>query len=328
MPVELILLLIGLLGLWFSSGIVVENTKKIASYMGISQTLIGLSVISIGTSLPEIATSILAGIDVTKGIDASGIVVGTNIGSGLAQITLIMGITVVIGGKLKASKRVLKRDGTMVLIAIVLMFLVGLTGLKILRIEGIVLIGMYIVYLYYISKNEEVGKKIRKEFSKDNEHDGSRYRSLKICLFMVMGIVVLIIASHLVVNNAILLAEQMNWAKSFVAVMIIGVGTGLPELTTAIRAIKEKAGDISIGTLLGSNITDPMFSLATGAIAASSFGLIVDKNLLYFDIPFWFMSTLIALHMFGKKKFLSPKNGMILIGIYVIFAFIKFSYFR
>jgi len=111
MQVELILLLIGLLGLWFSAGIVIENTKKIAAYLGISQTLIGLSVISIGTSLPEISTNILAGIDVTKGIDASGIAVGTNIGSCLAQITLIIGLTAVIGGKLKTSKRVLQRDG-------------------------------------------------------------------------------------------------------------------------------------------------------------------------------------------------------------------------
>lgn len=327
MRIEIVLLVVGLIGLWYGAGIIIENTKRFAQYIGISQSLIGLSVISIGTSLPEIATNIWAGIDVSRGIDASGIAIGTNIGSCMAQITLILGLTLLIGGRLKAEKRILKRDGLMVVVAILLMFFTGFTQFKITAQEGFVLIFLYLVYLYYISSSEDMGKKIKREFSKDVTHDGSRFRSLYIFLFIAVGIVILIVSSRLVVENAIVLAETMNWAKSFVAVMIIGVGTSLPELTTAIRAIREKAVGISMGTLIGSNITDPMFSLGAGALAAGTTGLLVEPNLLYFDIPFWFVATVGMLLLFAKKRILFKKHGLIFVFVYAVFATIKFTYF-
>jgi len=327
MYIEIVLLIIGLIGLWYGAGIVIDNTKRFAQYIGISQSLIGLSVISIGTSLPEIATNIWAGIDVSRGIDASGIAVGTNIGSCMAQITLLMGLTLLIGGKLKTGKRILKRDGLMVVVATLLMFFTGMTQFKITAQEGFMLIFLYGVYLYYISSREDMGKKIKKEFSKDVIHDGSRFRSLHNVFFIAVGLVLLIVFSRLVVQNAIVLAETMNWAKSFVAIMIIGVGAGLPELTTAIRAIREKAADISVGTLIGSNITDPMLSLGTGALAAGTTGLLVEPNLLYFDIPFLFVATVGVLLLFGKKQILLKKHGLIFVFVYAVFATIKFTYF-
>jgi len=146
---------------------------------------------------------------------------------------------------------------------------------------------------------------------------------------MALGIAILIFASDLVVGSALILAEVWGVTQSFVGVMIVGVGTGLPELSTAIRAIFKKAGGISLGTLIGSNITDPLFALPVGAMAAGV-GLTFDKNLLFFDIPFWFIASIIALCMFckgmkmGKEK---KKDGFILIGIYLLFVFLKLTFF-
>jgi len=319
MYLELLFLIIGIIGLWLGSLMVVESAKNLAKILGISQILIGLTVISIGTSLPEIATNIKSGL-----LKASGIAIGTNIGSDIMQITFILGITAVIG-TIIATKKIVKRDGLMVLGAIVLMFLVGITGYKITRIEGIILVALYLAYIFYISKKEHFIGKIRKKIGDDFiKH---KTEGLKDIVLMVLGIVILIYAADFVVNNALKLADYWNVSQSFIGVMIIGVGTGLPELSTAITGIFRKAHGISLGTLIGSNITNPMLSLGFGAIASGSFGLIFEKNLLFFDIPFLFIASVIALLLLGKNMKLERKEGFILLGLYALFVFFKIRFF-
>ncbi|NQV09038.1 sodium:calcium antiporter [Candidatus Woesearchaeota archaeon] len=323
--IELFLLILGLIGLFIGSGLVVEAVKKLSTTFGISHTFIGLTVISIGTSLPEIATNISAGLK-----HASGIAIGTNIGSCLAQITLIFGITGLIG-YLHGRKHTLKRNGFMVLFAIAMMFIVGffignsVTDNIITWYEGLFLIIIYLVYLIYLVKKENFRIKVRDGIKLSTREE--KIQNLKNLFYMIIGISVLVYAAHIVVQNAIKLSQAWGVAESFVGVMIIGVGAGLPELSTAIRGIMKKAGDISVGTLIGSNITDPLFSLGAGAVAAGSTGLLVEKNLLFFDIPFWFLATVIAIGFLLSKNRLDKKEAVFLLLIYATFVFMKIKYF-
>jgi len=325
--IVLLFLGLGLVGLFIGSSLVVEAVKKLSSAFGISQTFIGLTVISIGTSLPEIATNISAGLE-----GASGIAVGTNIGSCLTQITLIFGLTGLIG-HLYGKKGLIKRDGSMVLIAILMMFLVGAfvsnsTADNVITwYEGLVLILVYIAYLTYLFRKEGFRKKVITGIHYRHIFKKEKLEDLKNVFFMIIGICVLVYASHVVVQNAMKLADVWDVAESFVGVMIIGVGTGLPELSTAIRAVMKKAGDISVGTLIGSNITDPLFSLGAGALAAGSAGLVFEKNLLYFDVPFWFIATIIALFFLWRKGRLEKKESVALLLLYAVFVFMKIKYF-
>ena len=219
----LILLILGLIGLWIGAILIIESAKKLAVRIGISQTLIGLSIISIGTSLPEIMTNVISGIGKAHGTELSGIAIGTNIGSCLTQITLIFGLTSLFG-KIHAKKKILKRDGLMVLFAIALMFLMGLDGI-ISRVEGFLLIVIYLSYLFYICKDEHVISKVNEEFN----HKDTRAANIRTFIFMLIGIFLLLYASNLVVDNAVALSEAWGVAQSFIGVMIVGVGTGLPE---------------------------------------------------------------------------------------------------
>ncbi len=337
--IPLFFVLIGIAGLYFGADYVVESAKNIAEKLKISHTLVGLTIISIGTSIPEIMTNLVSGLKIRQGIDASGIAVGTNIGSDVTQITFILGLTALFG-TMYASKKLFRRDGPMVLFSIIAVFIAGITGFVVGFWEGLVMLLIYFAYLYFTSEHERVIGKIYDKLTDWSKIDKRRYirsvleRAFKRgyiadAVLMTLGMIILVFASDLVVGSALELTEVWGVAQSFVGVMVVGVGTGLPELSTAIRAAFKNAGGISLGTLIGSNITDPMFALPVGAMAAGV-GLNFDRNLLLFDLPFWFIVTIIALTFFAVNKKVGKENkvhGSVLIMLYILFVFLKIRFF-
>ena len=321
---EILLFALGIILLWFGAEFVIEATKKLARKFHIPEMAIALTVISVGTSLPEIFTNITSGLKVRQGIDASGIAIGTNIGSDITQITLILGLTALLG-TMYATKKTIYRDGGMVLFSIIAFFYVGIDG-RISQLEGVVFVAIYLIYLYFISRDAHVNFESIRNGVADNNHN----KDVKILVqffFMAVGIALLIYGAEFVVNNALAIADTFGLAQSFLGVLIIGVGTALPEFSTAIRGILKKSEDISLGTLIGSNVTDPLFSTGLGAMVA---GFSFPKDLLFFDIPFWFIASLIALLLIHKKMRIGnedKKEGIILIMLFVIFVILKVRFF-
>ena len=325
---SLLFLLVGLGGLFLGSGYLVDGAKRIASMMKVSQTLIGLTIISIGTSIPEIMTNFFSGLKIRFGTEASGIALGTNVGSDITQITFILGLTSLLGVIL-ATKKILHRDGLMVLFGILLLFLFGLSDGTITALEGTIMLILYLLYLYHIGSDEDVLKKAKEELNSIGD-EGKIKDYVSNGVLILFGFGILFLATDIVVESAITLADQWGVAQSFIGVLIVGVGTGLPELSTSIRAVLKKAGDISLGTIIGSNITNPMFALPVGAIAAGSSGILVDHGILRFDIPYLFIATIIALaflHSGMRMGKQNKKEGYFLIGIYILFVFLKIRYF-
>ncbi len=319
-----ILLILGIVFLVMGADRVVEAAKKLSLKFHVSHAFIGLTIISIGTSLPEIFTNVFSGIKTLEGIEASGIAVGTNIGSCLSQITLVLGLTALLG-TMHITRKALFRDGFMILFSIALMFIFGLDG-SVSRIEGVFLLGGYMIYLYILSRHHDVVKNVSSEIrSKKQKH--KEINILKNMVYITIGIVLLVVGSDLVVNNALKISEMFGLAQSFVGVMIVGVGGALPELSTAIKGVLKKAQGISLGTLMGSNVTDPMFSLGSGALIS---GFSFAKNLLFFDLPFWFFATIAALVLIRKDMGIGKKDrwkGIILLALYAVFVVLKISFF-
>ena len=141
MQQEIILFIIGVIGLWLGAGITINGATEIAKKFKISYLFIGLTILSIGTSLPEIFTHIASSMKILQGIDASGVAVGTNIGSNIIQITLIMGM-IGLFAIIKSSKKIQKRDGLVMLGSIALLWILGLDG-SIARWEGLLLVLLY-----------------------------------------------------------------------------------------------------------------------------------------------------------------------------------------
>tara|TARA_Y100000310_G_scaffold148238_1_gene147487 strand:+ start:1252 stop:2193 length:942 start_codon:yes stop_codon:yes gene_type:complete len=312
MNLQTIYLLLGLMGIWISAGIVVINLQKIAKAINMTEAFIGLTVLSIATSLPEIFTHLVVSMDVLNGIDTSNIAIGSNIGSNIVQITFIMGL-IGLMVLVKSHQKILKIDSVVMLSGIILLFVMCLNG-KISRSEGFILTFVYIGYLIYLTK----GEKIFKNHHKLKDH------TLKHTLLTCMGLALLLYSAKVVVTNADALAALWGVRDSFIGSIVIGLTTALPELTVAIRAILKGSTGMSLGTLIGSNITNPLFALGIGAMVS---GYTVDKVITFFDIPFWFFVSLLVIFFFKKKMKLDKPEAVTLILLYLSYLFIKIMFF-
>ncbi len=307
---EVLLILFGLTGLWLGTELVIKGAVNIAEYYKLSQVFVGLAILSIGTDLPEIIIAINASLHNAIGnTDTSGIIIGNAIGSSFSQISIVLGTTGLVG-YLTLKKHHLFEDGVMLLGSVLLVILLGFDG-NITRIDGIVLIVVYLIYYFRLFHQERIGKKIKKEFSKHIRKD---------IIYLIIGIIIIIFTSELVVDNSISFAENFGIKQSFVGIIILGLGTSLPELALALNGVRKKASGLSVGNLIGSNIFDMLIPVGMGATISE---LEIEKNLILFDLPFLFILSFIVLFFFYKKKGLQKIEAAVLVGIFVLYTTLK-----
>ncbi|MBU0615499.1 MAG: sodium:calcium antiporter [Nanoarchaeota archaeon] len=313
MIIDLVILIGGLVALWLGAEFTINAAINIAKSMKISEGFIGLTILSIGTSLPEIFAHIYASIKIVRGGDGllSNLVVGTNIGSNIVQITFVLGMVGLLA-KVYSDEKILKIDFIVMLASILILFFISLSG-HITRLEGVILALLYIGYLIYLSKEERI-------FSKRKDKSNIW---LDVVLIIV-GFALLLGGAKFALEAAVRVTEILGWRGSFVGTMIIGVGTALPELTTSLVGIIKGKHALSLGTLVGSNITNPLFALGIGAAIS---GYLVERSLVFFDIPFWFIVSLIGLGFFWDDLKLSKRESAILVLFYAVYVFVKVKFF-
>ncbi len=312
MIIKVLIGIIAIIGVLFGAEIIVQKSKALAKSFGISEVFIGLTILSIGTSLPEISTHILGSINILKSPfeinTISSIALGTNIGSNLIQITLITGIVGLIA-MIKTTRRFLLVDYVFMLFSIALLFVLGSDGL-ISRYEGIFLVLLYVGYLVYLSRTEKLSKKF---FNHNHNH---KHPFINI-LYIILGLIILMFSADQVVKVALFVSESFNILGSTVGIFIIGVCTVLPEFVTAMIGIIRKAPGISLGTLVGSNITNPLLAVGAGAGIST---YTVSNPILYFDLPMWFAVSLIGLFLFRDNNELDRHEAILLILLYIGFV--------
>lgn len=308
---EFILIIIGLIGLWIGTSLVIKGALNIANYYELSQVFVGITILAIGTDLPELIISIDASIQsAVFDVDTSGIIIGNAIGSSYSQISLVIGV-VGLFSYLTLRKKHLYEDGFMLLGSILLLLLLGIDG-SISLADGLVLVVVYGIYYFRLFYNERVGSKIKNK---------KTYNKLyKDVLLLVIGLVLVFFASDLVVDNAIEFTENHGLDQSFVGIIIIGLGTSLPELAVSLNAVRKKAHGLSVGNLIGSNIFDLLIPVGIGASISE---IKVDKMLIYFDLPLLFVLSLLVLFFFYKKRGIQRTEAIILIAFYMVYGFLK-----
>lgn len=315
MILEISLLILGLIALWVGSDLIIDGAKNISQHFKISPLFIGLTIASIGTSIPEMTVSIAGGLKRLQGLDISSLVLGNAIGSAFNQISLFLGIIGLLA-ILKMNNREWKREGLMLIVSTVLLLVVCF-DLKVTIWEGYILIITYIVYFINLFKEERLFFKLR----------GPRpeMHPLFDLIMIIIGLATITYGGHLTINYSIALSQLLGIKETLIGIFIIGVGTGLPELALSLRAITKNELDLSVGNLIGSNITDLLFSFGIGASIAP---VIVDKALVFFDIPLLiFLSCLVMIYFRSEWKLDKLESGS-LIGLFILYMIFKITLFQ
>jgi cation:H+ antiporter len=315
--ISVVLLTMALLLLIKSADVFIEGAKGLAYRAGLPEVVIGLTIVSIGTSLPEILVTSTAAADIPNNPAIADLAIGGIYGSILVQITLILGVVVTFRG-VKIRPSWLKRDGLIMLISIVLLTFFLFTGGSLSRIEGAILMLLYIAYIYWLlSHREEI---MEDELGGEEAIERRLNRTTASYATMVTaGLLLALFAAHHLVNVASDMAYSLNVPHAVIGTTISGLGTSLPELTIAFMAAKRSEG-VAIGTLIGSNITDPLLSIGIAAVVHPLALTNASFNLTaYLIIPATFFGTAVALAMMRSQYEFKRWEGVILILIYLLF---------
>lgn len=305
-----LLFIIGFVLLIKGAGLLVDGSASIAKKLNVPSIVIGLTIVAFGTSTPEFIVNIFASV---RG--NSEIAIGNILGSNIANILLILGISAMIYPITAKRNTVLKEIPLSLLAAVVLglmandMIIDGASISSITRIDGLILLAFFVIFLYYtfgISKPDE-------ETAPDEEIPVFSYP--KAILFIIFGLVGLIVGGKWIVDGAVTIAEFFNISQSLIGLTIVAVGTSLPELATSAIAAYKKQSDIAIGNVVGSNIFNIFWILGVSAIIqplpfnASSNG----------DIAMTILASIVLfLIMFtGKKRTIERWQGIVMVALYV-----------
>lgn len=255
---DTLLLIVGFVLLIRGAGAFVDGAAALAHRFNIPEIIIGLTIVAMGTSAPEAAVSISAAIR-----DAGGVAIGNVLGSNIANVLLILGISALITPLLFSPKTIKYEIPFVIFITIVLMWF-GVRFGMINRVAAGVLLGLFCVflgYMYFTAKNEIM--------------DATRKQTMsfwKMILFLVVGLIALVYGSDLTVKSATNLAEFFGVPNRVIGLTLVAFGTSLPELVTCVIAARKKHTGLIIGNIIGSNIFNILFVLGmTGLIAPVAF---------------------------------------------------------
>ncbi len=306
-----LLFIIGLIALYFGGEGLVLGSSRIARRLRINPIVIGLTIVALGTSSPEFVVSLIAAF---KG--SSDLAIGNIIGSNISNIGLILGISALIY-PIKVQIRVIKAEVPIMIVLSIILYFTAF-NLTIGFYEGIILVGSllaFVIYSYFGAlKESSTAEREFKEFL------GTNQSGIKNFLFIILGIIGLIIGAHLVVNAAILTANELGISELVIGITAVAVGTSLPELSTSIVAAVRKEPDILVGNIIGSNI----FNIGILGLVAIIHPVDVDPNLLRFELPVMLFFTLAALPIMKTGFRVSRVEGIFLLAFYLLFIVLLF----
>lgn len=312
MLIEVLVVAGGFLMLVLAADRFVTGAAAIAKNLGVKPLIIGLTIVGLGTSAPEIFISAMAAL---QGNPSLGI--GNAIGSNIANIGMAIGITVLFV-PLSVKSETMRREFP-VLFAIMLLALVLLVDGRLTRIDGAILLGGLFVMIYWLVN---LGLRSRKSdpIGGEYEQELSRHIPMRIAiLWLVGGLVLLLVSSRVVVWGVVSIAHTFGISDLIIGLTIIAIGTSLPELVTSVVSAIKKEHDIAVGTILGSNMFNLLAVLGLPGLIQQTE---VDSIVLTRDIPVMIVFTLALFAMsygFGRTGRVSRIEGALLLLAFIAY---------
>ena len=308
---EIALLVAGLTALWFGTELTIRGAVTVADRLGISEFVVGVAVLSVGSDLPELAIAIDGALKSFGGGDASDVIVGTSLGSYLGQLGFVLGF-VALFQALSLKRRTVWRHGAALIGSLLLLALFGYDGV-VTRIEGMLLVAAYVAYFGAMFLGSTA-------LEKDEADESSDLLTMAWALLAV-GLVIVVVGAELTVSSAIDLAVAMDVSEAFVSIVLIGLGTSLPELSISLGAALKHRESMSVGNLIGSNVFD---TLVPVGVAAAISTIRFDRGMLTQELPYLVLLTVVVMVFFWRKRGIRTAEALIVLAMY--FGYVAFKF--
>ena len=274
--------------------VLVDGSSAIAKKLRISEIVIGLTIVSIGTSMPELFVSTASAIQ-----GSSDISIGNVIGSNICNLLLILGVSSLIH-PVKFQKQTKLIENPMSIILTLIFLAICNINQDVSRIDGIILLALFIAFITY---TVIIGKKSQsEEILEISLEDTKNISVMKNLGLIILGIIALKIGGDLVVDNAKQIAIALNISEKIIGLTIVAIGTSLPELVTSVTAAIKGDSDIAIGNIIGSNIFNMLFIIGTSAVITP-----ITYNISY---NFEMIILFVAMFLMSIFPFIKPKDEM------------------
>lgn len=303
-----------------AAGTVVDRSLALAQHYQVPDVLIGMTVLAIGTSLPEVSSHVIASLGIVSGtLDreiGSALVLGGNMGSSTLQQTLLLGLLVVGYGRIQFTRSFERASYVPMVLALGLTLAVAADG-TVSRLDGVVLLLAYAAYLYYSYHRRERAPSLPEATSTDVRRDA---------LVAAGGLVLLLLAATLLMAVAELVVETLALGGSMIGVVTLGMAAALPELSTVLDAIRRRAPFLALGTLVGSNVVNPLLGIGLGAAIS---GYAVPQPVIVWDLPFKLVVGvgLLVVVRYRTDGHLTRRTGAWLVGLYFVFISVRLLLF-
>ena len=304
-------LIIGFVLLVKGADFFVEGASSVAKMLKVPSLIIGMTIVAMGTSLPETSVSIAASMNNQNTLAVSNVV-----GSNIFNLMVVLGVCAVIA-ELKVSKDVLKRDYPFSVLCAILLLVAGVIGMTLGRMDGIIFLVIFAVFIFYLIKSALDARK-RGEISEKEREMNEEMKDLpvwKCILYIVGGAIAIKYGGDWVVDSASVIATSFGISATLVGLTICSVGTSLPELVTSIVAARKNELDMAVGNVVGSNVFNILMVL--GIAATVSPIAFLTENII--DIVVLLVFSLITWVLCVTQKKLSKKEGILMLVLYTIY---------
>lgn len=291
-----IMILIGFALLIKGADFFVEGASSIAKRFHIPEMIIGLTIVAMGTSLPELSVSFISALN-----DQSDMSIANAIGSNIFNLLMILGVSAFI--KTLPIKKSTIRDIFILISATLLLLILSYFGLSLIWLDGLVMLCLFAYFIRIMIKE-----------SKDNNDNNSKsYSMIKTIIYIVCGAIGIIYGGNLVVNNATVIAQTFGMSDNLIGLTVVAMGTSLPEFVTSVMATKKGKLDIAIGNVIGSNIFNILFVLGLSSL----FNVLTINAITLIDIFFSLFTTIILFCIVYSYKRIGKLSGTIFIVLYI-----------
>lgn len=304
-----------------TTDILVENAVVLSEIWGLPEMIIGATIVSLGTTLPELSSSVIAALQ-----GGGGFAIGNAVGSTITNTSLVLGVGALFG-KIPVSKESSRKLSLLIFVVSLLILPTLITkigkdsGLLPSWI-GVVFLVLIPVYILVLIRQEDKTKKINidSEYYEEMKRDKNKSTIFFTFIKIFLSAIVIALSATSLVDSAEVIAKRIGVSDIVISSTIIAFGTSVPEISTTISAVKGNHGGLALGNVMGANILNILFVLGA-SLALSSNGIIVEKNFYNIHIPI----LILVLAVYGyfaynkKKNEISKKEGILMIAIYLLY---------